>query len=246
MHGELELARRQASPYPELVASLDSVLDEVERLDRLAHNLLVLARSRSGPTQEQAPVDLETVGIGTLIGVDSDAERLSVAAGGGVRTVAVDLERDPLPAPSNSVGLVTCFGVLPYLSLYDSTLSEVQRVLEPGGWFLLSMPNLASLSNRMSMALGCQPAHVAVSEHRRAGQLRLRYRPEGKRAMPPMLHAAVHAGAADPVRVRRGGRPGIQPRRKRLSPLTRLADQFPSLSRRFLILARKRHEIELG
>jgi two-component system OmpR family sensor kinase len=64
VRGELELALDRARPVddPGLVASLDSVLDEVERLEQLAHNLLVLARSRSGTlTGAEEPVDLETV-----------------------------------------------------------------------------------------------------------------------------------------------------------------------------------------
>jgi len=62
VRGELELARARATGRPELVEALDSVLDEVERLERLAHNLLVLARSRSGSlTAGDNPVDLETV-----------------------------------------------------------------------------------------------------------------------------------------------------------------------------------------
>ena len=61
VRGELELARSRAGD-DEQRASLDSVLDEVERLERLAHNLLVLARSRSGSlTAGNTPVDLETV-----------------------------------------------------------------------------------------------------------------------------------------------------------------------------------------
>ena len=36
-----------AEADPETAAALDSALEEVERLDRLAVNLLVLARSRS-------------------------------------------------------------------------------------------------------------------------------------------------------------------------------------------------------
>jgi signal transduction histidine kinase len=62
VRGELELARTQAPEDTPVRAALDSTLDEVERLDRLAHNLLVLARSRSGKISESvAPVDLETV-----------------------------------------------------------------------------------------------------------------------------------------------------------------------------------------
>jgi two-component system, OmpR family, sensor kinase len=62
VRGELELARSRLSSDDERRATLDSVLDEVERLERLAHNLLVLARSRSGHlTAGNTPVDLETV-----------------------------------------------------------------------------------------------------------------------------------------------------------------------------------------
>jgi signal transduction histidine kinase len=62
VRGELELARMQVGPDGPLPDMLDSTLEEVERLDRLAHNLLVLARSRSGRIRDDlGPVDLETV-----------------------------------------------------------------------------------------------------------------------------------------------------------------------------------------
>ena len=62
VRGELELARGRAAGNEELRSALDSVLDEVERLEQLAHNLLVLARSRSGTLMGgETPVDLATV-----------------------------------------------------------------------------------------------------------------------------------------------------------------------------------------
>jgi two-component system OmpR family sensor kinase len=62
VRGELELARSRLVAGDPLRAALDSVLDEVERLEQLAHNLLVLARSRSGTLAAgDSPVDLETV-----------------------------------------------------------------------------------------------------------------------------------------------------------------------------------------
>jgi hypothetical protein len=48
-----------AADNPELRAALDSVLDEVEHLELLAHNLLVLARTRSAPPSSNGtPADL--------------------------------------------------------------------------------------------------------------------------------------------------------------------------------------------
>jgi signal transduction histidine kinase len=62
VRGELELARSAAGADPALRRALDSVLDEVEHLERLAYNLLVMARFRSGSLAvSDTPVDLETI-----------------------------------------------------------------------------------------------------------------------------------------------------------------------------------------
>ena len=88
VRGELELARARATGRPELVEALDSVLDEVERLERLAYNLLVLARSRSGSLSAgDNPVDLETVVDRAVRDVSRRADNQHVAirrAGNGV------------------------------------------------------------------------------------------------------------------------------------------------------------------
>jgi len=80
VRGELELARARAVGHAELVEPLDSVLDEVERLERLAHNLLVMARSRSGSLAAgDTPVDLETVVERAVRDVSRRAENQHVA-----------------------------------------------------------------------------------------------------------------------------------------------------------------------
>ena len=61
VRSELELARMQTEAGSELARALDSSLEEVDRLDRLAVNLLVLARSRSA-----GPRRLESVELGAL------------------------------------------------------------------------------------------------------------------------------------------------------------------------------------
>ena len=137
---------------------------------------------------------------------------------------------------------MTCFGVLPYLSLYDQTLSETARVLKPGGWFLFSMPNLASHQNRLAFLLGYQPSQVDVSSPFR-GAGTLRKSALNRQGMPPLLHAAtlrcmkelLDCYGFDIEIVR-----GFSPRPFPIGPLRRAASHFPGLSRRFLILARKR------
>lgn len=58
---ELELARMQAHDGSDVARALDSALEEVDRLDRLAVNLLVLARTRSA-----GPPPPNTVELGAL------------------------------------------------------------------------------------------------------------------------------------------------------------------------------------
>jgi signal transduction histidine kinase len=58
VRSELELARMQTEEGSELAAALDSSLEEVGRLDRLAVNLLVLARFRSAGPPPPEPVEL--------------------------------------------------------------------------------------------------------------------------------------------------------------------------------------------
>ena len=59
--GEAELARMSVSDGTEAAAALDSLLEEVERLDHLARHLLVLARSRTAPPASWPEVDLADV-----------------------------------------------------------------------------------------------------------------------------------------------------------------------------------------
>jgi len=61
VRSELELARMQTEEGSELARALDSSLEEVGRLDRLAVNLLVLARFRSAGPPPPEPVDLRAV-----------------------------------------------------------------------------------------------------------------------------------------------------------------------------------------
>jgi two-component system, OmpR family, sensor kinase len=58
VRSELELARMQTEGGSELARALDSSLEEVGRLDRLAVNLLVLARFRSAGPPPPEPVEL--------------------------------------------------------------------------------------------------------------------------------------------------------------------------------------------
>jgi hypothetical protein len=122
-------------------------------------------------------------------------------------------------------------------------MSEAARVLDDGGWLLLSMPNLGSYVNRLSLFLGYQPHGVAVSRHREAGKIRGRSDGTVSANMPPILHSAtlrcmrevLTSYGFDTVTVR-----GFVPGASRRPVIDDVMSHLPSLSRRFLILARKR------
>jgi trans-aconitate methyltransferase len=224
----------QARALPDL----DRMLDRLNRRAAPISGLLDLGCGMGALTRRIG----DRLGIERLVGVDCDDERLWVAAGRGIETHTVDLEMDRIPLPAGSIGLVTCFGVLPYLALYDQVLAESNRVLEAGGWFLFSMPNLASHQNRLAILLGYQPSQVDVSSPFR-GAGTLRRQALRRQGMPPLLHAAtlrcmkelLDRYGFDVEHVR-----GFSPRPFRNALLRRAASHFPAWSRRFLILARKR------
>lgn len=182
------------------------------------------------------------LGVDGLIGIDHDASRLEAAAGRGIHGIRVDLDYDRVPLRSGSAGIVTSFGLLAYLRLYDNTLAEAARVLRDRGWLLLSMPNLASWDNRLALLVGHQPHSVAVSRHREAGRIG-RHDPRSTANTQPQLHGVtlrclrelLDTYGFDVVVVR-----GFAPRPKRRLLIDPLADRVPSLSRRFLVLAGKR------
>ena len=222
------------------VTDLDRVLDRLAKRDSVqGGTLLDLGCGMGGLANYTG----SRLGLTELIGVDLDAERLKAAAARGVRPLLLDLNDEGLPLASGSVEVVTCFGLLAYLTLYDNTLSEAARVLDDGGWLIMSMPNLGSYGNRLALLFGYQPHAVAVSQHRQAGTIGRHRDPKTSANMPPLLHGATLRCMREllgdygfETEMVRGFAPG--PRRRPV--VDGIASCFPSLSRRFLILARKR------
>ncbi len=97
VRGELELARPLAAHDPELRAALDSSLEEVERLQALALNLLVLGRARASGPPSTDRVDLRAVAdraVGSSRRVDeSRSIEVVVRGAGSTAGDAAGLER---------------------------------------------------------------------------------------------------------------------------------------------------------
>jgi len=63
------------------------------------------------------------------------------------RTPCVQGDIESLPFESNSMDVVLCLGVLPYLRDDGTGVAEMERVLKDGGFGIVIMPNLIRLGN---------------------------------------------------------------------------------------------------
>jgi len=77
-----------------------------------------------------------------------------------VEVSQIDLEVGRFPWPDESIDLVIANQVLEHLKNVWHPMSEMSRVLRPGGWLIVSVPNLASLHNRILLMLGLQPSSI--------------------------------------------------------------------------------------
>lgn len=90
------------------------------------------------------------------IGLEFDPVAVRQALAEGIHVARHDLNQ-PLPLPSNSVDVTTAFDVLEHLVETWRFITEVYRVLKPGGIFLIDSPNLAAWHNIFTLLLGLQP-----------------------------------------------------------------------------------------
>jgi SAM-dependent methyltransferase len=102
------------------------------------------------------------LGASRVLGVEVYEGPALAAEARGLEVARVDLEAERLPWPDASVDVVICNQVLEHLKNIWLPMSEMHRVLRPGGHAVLSVPNLASLHNRVLLGLGRQPTSIRV------------------------------------------------------------------------------------
>jgi SAM-dependent methyltransferase len=170
-----------------------------------------------------------------IIGVDWSSSALDRARRRGVAVIRADLT-GRLPFEDGYADVVVLGEVIEHLVDPDHTMDEIRRVLCPGGYLLLSTPNLASWFNRLLLLVGIQPVFSEVSLrgiYGRPGQdvvghLRLYTR----RALVSFLEAS---GFAD-VQVH-GARFEAMPRVS--APIDRLFARLPAAAAILLAVARR-------
>ena len=184
----------------------------------------------------------EYLDIDEVHGIDIDAEALKEAKEKGITTHQLDVDNEPLPFPDNYFGLVVSFGMMDYLPFFDNYIREVFRVLQPGGYILIALPNLASWHNRLTMLMGYQLRDVEVSKEILVGVHR-RYR-----GQDPTGHIHTVTTKAFSELMNHHGFNTIKiysgrPKQNRINPILSFVDfafsKRVSLARRFFYLGRK-------
>jgi SAM-dependent methyltransferase len=81
----------------------------------------------------------------------------------GIQVHCLDIERQKVPLEDGSIDLVIANQVLEHLKELFWVFHEISRLLPVGGKLIVGVPNLASLHNRIMLALGQQPTSLKVN-----------------------------------------------------------------------------------
>ena len=101
-----------------------------------------------------------------LHAVECHAPNVEALRAQGVVVHALDLERDRLPFGDGQVDLIIANQVLEHTKELFWIAHEASRVLREGGSLVIGVPNLASLHNRILLAIGRQPTPIrSASAH---------------------------------------------------------------------------------
>ncbi len=77
----------------------------------------------------------------------------------------VDLDKNDMPVSSEQYDTVTCIEVLEHLYDPDHAMREIARVLAPGGYTVVSVPNLAYWRYRLDLLRGRVPQPAVDPRH---------------------------------------------------------------------------------
>ena len=145
---------------------LEGVLREVDRtivrmLERARREDPALRTLLDVGCWDGAATERFARGLGcAAYGVEIFEARARQAEARGITVARLDLETGRFPWADGSMDVVISNQVFEHLKNVWRPLSEIYRVLRPGGWLVLSVPNLASLHNRVLLALGRQPTSI--------------------------------------------------------------------------------------
>lgn len=78
----------------------------------------------------------------------------------GIEVFSANIERERLPFEDESLDIIIMNQIMEHVKEVFWILHEVSRVLKVGGSFIVGVPNLASLHNRLLLLAGQQPTSI--------------------------------------------------------------------------------------
>jgi SAM-dependent methyltransferase len=96
-----------------------------------------------------------------VVGLEAHAPYAEILRSNGVEVLSCDIERDAFPFEAEAVDLIVANQILEHVKDTFWVLHESARVLRVGGSLVVGVPNLASLHNRLLLAVGRQPTSLA-------------------------------------------------------------------------------------
>jgi SAM-dependent methyltransferase len=108
-----------------------------------------------------------------LKAVENWAPNIESLEKSGISVLPLDIERDRLPFDDESVDVFIANQVLEHAKEVYWIFHEVSRTLKRGGIFIIGVPNLAALHNRVLLAIGRQPSPIKTASAHVRGYTRL-------------------------------------------------------------------------
>ena len=81
----------------------------------------------------------------SLYAVETYPPYIEVLRKNGIEVASINIERESLPFSDNSFDLIVVNQVMEHVKEIFWIISELRRVLKPGGRLIIGVPNLASL-----------------------------------------------------------------------------------------------------
>lgn len=112
---------------------------------------------------QSAQIDPELI---LLSGVENYPPYILELIEKGVEVHSLNVEYDRYPGPNGDWDILIANQVLEHTKEIFWIMSEAARILRPGGEFLVGVPNMASLHNRLLLMVGRQPTCIqSLSAH---------------------------------------------------------------------------------
>jgi SAM-dependent methyltransferase len=111
---------------------------------------------------------LKSIGLRKFYGVDIVPEAVTAAKDRGITALVADVAK-PLPFEKDSMDVVIAGEIIEHLYRPEELIRNARRVLKKNGAFILTIPNICSLRNKLRIFCGRFPHHYASSSEERFG-----------------------------------------------------------------------------